>query len=329
MQQLPKLSANAIEILKTTKNLLAFSGGSDSTALFFILKELNIKFDVALVNYQTRKESSLEEEYAKQLAKQNNKECFTLTCKLENNNFEHNARSTRYTFFQEIIDKNAYDVLLTAHHLNDKFEWFLMQLSRGAGAVELSGMNEVEETQNFKTIRPLLHVEKKQIETFLHVNKIKYFLDASNNDKKYFRNQIRNEFSNAFCEKYANGIKKSFDYLQRDTKRLLPKNTQHIKNLYILENNEDDLINIRGIDKIVKKLGTLLSSASREEILRTKDCIVSSKIAVVFSQNKIYICPWIKITMDKKFKEACRVEKIPSKIRPYMYKENISIETIL
>jgi tRNA(Ile)-lysidine synthase len=316
---LPKLSSNVLQELKKGKNLLAFSAGSDSSALFFILKSLSIEFDIALVNYQTREQSFKEEEYAKTLAKNFNKKCYIFTCKLKSNNFEHNARITRYKFFQDIITKHSYDNLLTAHHLNDKFEWFLMQLSKGAGAVELSGMNEIEENSNYKTIRPLLAIEKNEILKFLHVNKIKHFLDSSNDEEKYFRNRIRKEFASSFCKQFSSGIKKSFNYLEKDKERLLPKIIEQNKQLYILKRDEDDLINIRGIDKVVKKLGVLLSSAMRDEILRTKDCIVSSKIAISFNENKIYICPLVKIKMDKKFKEKCRLEKIPTKIRPYLY----------
>ncbi len=319
MLQLPKLSSSILKELKKGKNLLAFSAGSDSSALFFMLKALHVEFDIALVNYQTREQSLKEEEYAKILAKEFGKECFVFTCKLESKNFEHNARAKRYEFFEKIIKEHSYTNLLTAHHLNDKLEWFLMQLSRGAGAVELSGMSEIEENEHYKTLRPLLHVDKKEILNFLHVNNIKHFLDSSNNDKKYFRNKIREEFASSFCEQFSSGIKKSFQYLEKDKKVLLPKEIKREKELYILKREKDDLINIRGIDRVVKKLGILLSSAMRDEILKTKDCIISSKIAICFSIEKIYICPVVDVTMDKKFKEKCRVEKIPSKIRPYLY----------
>lgn len=325
MQQLPKLSSSALAELKTHKNLLAFSAGSDSSALFFMLKEFGIDFDIALVNYKTRAQSDEEQLYAQELAKTYNKECYVFTCKLEQNNFEHNAREQRYNFFKKVMSEHNYTNLLTAHHLNDKLEWFLMQLSKGAGCVELSGMSEIEKHEEYTTIRPLLHVKKNAILEFLHVNQIKHFLDSSNNEKKYFRNQIRANFANDFCEKYADGIQKSFTYLQNDSQRLLPKNIQQIKQLYILPRDEDDLINIRGIDKIVKKLGVLLSHKSRNEIIKTKNCIVSAKIAIAFNEEKIFICPFMKTTMDKKFKEACRIAKIPSKIRAYMYKENITI----
>ena len=44
-------------LLKTKKNLLAFSAGIDSSALFFILLENGIEFDVAIVDYGIRKSS--------------------------------------------------------------------------------------------------------------------------------------------------------------------------------------------------------------------------------------------------------------------------------
>ena len=54
-------------------NLLAFSGGVDSSALFFILMDRGIEFDIAIVNYHKREQSIKEVEYAKHLAKKYNK----------------------------------------------------------------------------------------------------------------------------------------------------------------------------------------------------------------------------------------------------------------
>ncbi|WP_458699966.1 tRNA lysidine(34) synthetase TilS [Sulfurospirillum sp. 1307] len=325
MQQLPKLSKEIIERLKGHKNLLAYSAGSDSNALFFILKAYEIDFDIALVNYKTREQSDEEEAYAKEIAKKHNKKCYSFTCRLEKNNFEHNARAKRYEFFENIIKTNSYQNLITAHHLNDKFEWLLMQLSKGAGVVELSGMNKIEKRENYTIIRPFLDISKNEIEDFLDKNSIKHFLDSSNHDTKYLRNKIRHEFASSFVKEYKEGLKRSFEYLSQDAKRLMPDLIKKEKDLYILKRYEDDLINIRGIDKIAKNLGVLLSKDMRNEIIRTKDCIISSKIAICYSKDLIYIAPFCKNTMDKKFKEACRLAKIPAKIRPYMYKENITI----
>lgn len=75
--------------INTKRNLLAFSAGIDSSALFFLLLEKNIPFDIAIVNYNVREQSKDEVEYAKQLANKYNKKIYIKDVKLENiSNFE-------------------------------------------------------------------------------------------------------------------------------------------------------------------------------------------------------------------------------------------------
>ena len=324
MQQSVKLHKSTVDLLKKSKNLLAFSAGIDSSALFFILKSYDIEFDISIVNYNTREQSKDELEYAKKLANKYNKKVYIHSCKLDTSNFEHNARIQRYDFFEKIIKAYGYNNLITAHQLNDRLEWFLMQLSRGSGLVELLGMQEVELNTKYNKIKPLLHVERGEIEDFLTKNGIKYFFDESNNSQKYFRNTIRNRYAKSFVKEYKNGLINSFEYLQNDKDILLPKNEKRVKDLFILKREDEELNNIRQIDKAVKKLGVLMSGAQRQEVLRTKDCVISDKIAIVFNKNRIYISPYVKTNMPKKFKESCRIAKIPLKIRPYLYKESIS-----
>lgn len=324
MQQLPKLSSKTLSLLKNRKNLLAFSAGVDSSALFFILKSHGIEFDIALVNYQTRTTSYEEESYALSLAKRFDKKAFIKRVKLKDKNFEHNARITRYDFFKEIIKKEGYNSLITAHQLNDRFEWFLMQLSKGAGVVELLGFDEIKEREDYTLFRPLANVTKEELEDFLKRNKIKYFIDKSNKDEKYKRNFIRKNFAEPFLKLYKNGIIKSFEYLNSDKSRLYqPKILYKEKELYILEKKDDDTENIREIDEILKANSILLSNASRRELLNQKESVVSHKMAVCITKDKIFIAPYIKTTMDKDFKEKCRTAKIPPKIRGYLYQEKI------
>ena len=323
LQPLPLLHKATLEQLRHTKNLLAFSGGGDSTALFFLLLEQNIPFDIAHVNYQTREQSNEEEAYARALADTHSKELFTFTCQLEDHNFEHHARKERYAFFEHIIQINDYYTLLTAHHLGDQLEWFLMQLSRGAGLVELLGMQEIEEREHYSMIRPLLHISKKTLQAYLKEQKIIYFNDESNDALKHTRNQFRHHYANPLIEAYEEGIAKSFAYLQEDKKRLLPECSTRINDLFIISRSNDDLINIRQIDKALKRLGILLSKAQRDEILRTKACVVGGKFAICFEKERIFIAPYHTENMDKHFKERCRKESIPSKIRPYLYVSKI------
>jgi len=307
---------------------LAFSGGIDSTALFFLLLEKGIAFDVAIVNYNTRAQSAEEVSFAQTLCTTYGKKCFIHSVTLEPANFEHHARNVRYHFFEKIITEHHYTTLLTAHHLNDRLEWFLMQLGRGAGLVEMLGMREFEPKQHYTLVRPLLHVSKASLLGFLKNNEMQYFIDKSNESLTYLRNKIRKYHATPLIETYEEGICKSFAYLEEDAKRLLPTLTKRIQDLFIIPRDNDDLINIRQIDKALKLLGVLISHDTREEIVRTRDCVVGGKIAVCFGKESIFIAPFKEAVMDKKFKELCRVAGIPPKIRPYMYEAHIDINAL-
>ena len=318
--------------IKESKNLLAFSAGVDSSALFFLLLKQNIPFDIVIVNYNVRVQSKNEVLYAKELALKYNKQIFIKEVKLEStSNFERTARDIRYKFFEEIIDKNSYEVLITAHQLNDKLEWFLMQLTKGAGLIELIGFNEFEQKENYKIYKPLLDITKKELEEFLQKEDIKYFIDNSNFDEKYKRNYFRHNFSDKLLSEYSNGIKKSFKYLQNDINslNLSIKPIKVFNKLEIYQNQNDNNLNIRIIDNNLKKRGFLLSSAQRNEIIKQKEITISHKINITLNEDFIWICPKIEINMDKKFKEFCRINKIPKNMRAYIYSLNLDLDELI
>ncbi|EDO9870418.1 tRNA lysidine(34) synthetase TilS, partial [Campylobacter jejuni] len=152
-----------LALLKRGKNLLAFSYGSDSSVLFYLLMQEKIDFDLVMINYKTRKNSDLEELKAKELALKFHKKIFIKHAPKFQSNFEKKARDFRYDFFEKICLEQDYDHLILAHHLNDQFEWFLMQLSRGAGLAEILGMQECEKRSNYTLLRPLLFISKDEI----------------------------------------------------------------------------------------------------------------------------------------------------------------------
>ncbi|MCT7556324.1 tRNA lysidine(34) synthetase TilS [Aliarcobacter butzleri] len=318
--------------IKESKNLLAFSAGVDSSALFFLLLKQNIPFDIAIVNYNVRVQSKDEVNYAKELALKYNKQIYIKDIKLEStSNFEKTARDIRYKFFEEIIDENSYETLITAHQLNDKLEWFLMQFTKGAGLVELIGFNEFEQKENYKVYKPLLKITKEELENFLKQENIKYFIDNSNFDEKYKRNYFRHNFSDKLLNEYTNGIKKSFKYLQDDINSLNIEITpiKIFDELEIYKNQNDNNLNIRIIDNSLKKRGFLLSSAQRKEIIKQKEITISHKINITLNEDFIWICPKIEINIDKKFKEFYRINKIPKNIRNYIYYKKIDIKELV
>ena len=302
-----------------TKNLLAFSAGVDSTALFFYLLDKNIPFDMAIVNYHTRETSDEEVEYAKNLAKKYNKKIFIKDCFLDKFS-EKTARDCRYKFFEEIIKQHGYETLILAHQLNDRFEWFLMQFSKGAGLKELIAMEEYEKRDFYTIWRPFYNTSREEIEEYLKKNNIKYFIDKSNFDEKYKRNFIRANFANEFIRLFKKGVKKSFEYLEEDKKLIFNENWQKKDKLYRFK-KENPLIDIKKVDIIAKKLGILLTKAQRDEILKTGfSCVVQGKIAIDSNETEIFVAPYIKTNMDKEFKEKMRKQKIPPKVRGYIYK---------
>ena len=318
--------------VKNQKNLLAFSAGIDSSALFFLLLEQNIPFDIAIVDYNQREQSKEEVSYAKELAIKYSKNIYLKDVTLDaNSNFEKNARDIRYAFFEEIINEYSYENLITAHQLNDKLEWFMMQITKGAGLVELIGFNVFEHKENYKIYKPLLQITKEELQKYLKQNDLKYFIDNSNFDEKYKRNFFRHNFSDKLLEEFKEGIKKSFDYLQKDLNSLNIQDSpkQKIKELEIFVNQKDDNLNIRTIDLSLKRRGILLTNAQRNEILKQKEITISNKINISMDENNIWITPMLNITMDKKFKELCRVNKIPKNIRAYIFSENIDLKELM
>jgi tRNA(Ile)-lysidine synthase len=321
---------NNIDNLKEDKNLLAFSAGVDSSALFFLLVENDISFDIALINYGLREQSIEEERYALFLAKTYHLKAYITKAPEFKSNFEKSARDFRYSFFDRVMEEYSYDNLITAHQLNDQLEWLLMRLSKGAGASELLGLESISKRKEYRLIRPILDYSKDELLNYLERNGYKYFVDKSNIDEKYERNYFRNRFANELIAKYKNGIQKSFEYLMEDKEVLMSgyRELFHHNRLYILEIDNSFIIT-RIVDRYLKQLGYILSSSQREELKKENSIVFGGLWAVETTQNRIYISPYIKLIMPKKFKESCRIAKVPSKIRGYFYQEELEPKTVL
>ena len=329
------LESQSINTLKEGKNLLAFSAGVDSTALFFLLLKEDIHFDIAIVDYGIREQSKEEVRYAKELAKQYNLTCHTFNAPKLEKNFEAKAREIRYNFFQKLIKEYNYDNLLTAHHLGDRFEWMLMQFCKGAGCAEIAGMQKKENKEFYTLIRPLLHLDKQELLSFLEQNKIKYFQDETNFDKNIKRNSFRHNITNPLLDKYLDGIKKSFRYIDQDREELIKDTKLHIIDEFAYFKSSSNVrTDIFAIDKYLKTKLHMPSSNERELLKTNKTVVLGRKFIVNQEHGYIFIAPYKNqnLYMPKQFKEKMRSLKIEPKLRPYLYtntKAFLQVEKLL
>ena len=314
-------------LLDSQKNLLAFSAGIDSSALFYLLIECHIRFDIAIVDYGLRKQSQEEIAHAKALAAQYNLTCYTTKAPTFKSHFEQHARAFRYHFFEEIIREHGYDTLLTAHQLNDQMEWLFMRLSKGAGLSELIGLEPLTQKKDYTLVRPLLAHSKEALLSYLEKNSYPYFTDESNSSDTYERNRFRKHFSDPFIAQYKEGVARSFAYLRQD-KAALERSFETIytdKALRILTLHTPSA-KAKAADLTLKTLGYLLSASQRSEIAKEQSLVIGGTWAVEQQGALLYIAPYLTIDMPKAFKEQCRIAKIPTKIRPYLFAEGIDIQ---
>jgi len=99
------------------------------------------------------------------------------------------ARELRYTWLLETASKNGYDLVATAHHLDDSIETLLINLIRGTGIRGLGGIPE--KTGNI--IRPMLFASRKELEDYAREHHIEYRIDKSNIEEVYLRNKLRHK----------------------------------------------------------------------------------------------------------------------------------------
>ena len=180
--------------LKGKRLFLAVSGGMDSMVLLQLFHQLNYEIAVLHCNFSLRNlESEGDEEFVKYYCEENQIPIFIQ--KFDTKQFAEDAklsiqvaaRKLRYDWFYEQLADEIFDYILTAHHLDDSLETFLINLTRGTGLEGLTGIP----AQNDKIIRPLLPFSRVEIENYIQENKMQWREDSSNASDKYFRNKVR------------------------------------------------------------------------------------------------------------------------------------------
>ena len=190
--------------------VIGLSGGPDSMALLHILldikEDMNFNIFIAHVNHGVRGEEALaDEKFVEKLAKDLNLPYYSKRVNMEKYakemglSSEEAGRALRYGFFREILSSIGGGKIAVAHNKNDQAETLLMRFFRGTGIDGLKGM----EYKNEDIIRPILGIERSEIEKYLLDRNIKTRLDKTNLEPIYNRNRIRLELI-PYIKKYFN-----------------------------------------------------------------------------------------------------------------------------
>ncbi|NPB06189.1 MAG: tRNA lysidine(34) synthetase TilS [Aquificae bacterium] len=178
--------------------LIAFSGGVDSVVLTDAMLKLKNYFgfkELALAhfNHGLRPTAGRDEAFALKFGKERGLPVFVgrgevrKEAERAKRNLEETAREMRYAFLREVKEREGYELILTAHHLNDLLETGLMFLVRGSGPEGLAGFKPREG----ELVRPLYAVKRSEIEAYARFKGLPWVEDESNYDLSLARNFLR------------------------------------------------------------------------------------------------------------------------------------------
>ena len=176
---------------------IAVSGGADSVCLLYVLRELasrwDLRFCVLHLNHGLRgKDSADDAEFVRDLAAEFGLPFVLREADLSDfsGNLEEIGREARLAFFQDEITSGMAHRVATGHTRSDQAETVLFRFLRGAGTAGLAGIRPVTKTG---LVRPLIAIDREDVERFLADRGIPWREDVSNRDLRFARNRIRHE----------------------------------------------------------------------------------------------------------------------------------------
>lgn len=223
--------------------LVALSGGADSVALLFILREAGYRVHAAHCNFHLRgDEADRDEAFCVSLCERLGIELHRVHfdtrtyAELHKVSIEMAARELRYKWFEQLRTDIGAAGICVAHHRDDTVETVLMNLVRGTG---LRGLCGIQPRHGF-ILRPLLGVSREEIEAYLANKGQEFVTDSTNLKADVVRNKIRlnilpmlRELNPAVSE----NIQRTAEYMT-EAQRVLDSITESCKDRKLLDLNE-------------------------------------------------------------------------------------------
>ncbi len=198
---------------------VALSGGADSVALLYLLREIAEEEDfqvagVAHLNHLLRgADADADERFCRECASKldlpidvERIDVAALAPTLQAS-IEHAAHVARYEFYERAATRLNATHVAVAHTKDDQAETFLLRLLRGAGPRGLGGMHP----RAGIVVRPLVETSRAAVRAFVAEGRLEFREDASNHDLAIPRNRIRHELLPLVERSYAPGIVDALD----------------------------------------------------------------------------------------------------------------------
>lgn len=330
------MPSNLIEqVLKTIRNydmlkpketiLVAVSGGPDSTFLLHALNRLKRKLDIkrivvcnldhGLRGMESKEDSLFVKRCSKELGFYFIHKRISLK-KDKSLSTEESARKKRYEFFKEAAKRTSASAIATGHTLDDQAETILMRLIKGSSLKGIVGIAPLREEDGIRFIRPLLELEKQDIEKYLDAQGIDYRVDSTNIEPIYFRNVVRREII-PFLERYNPRVKRVLfnlaGHLREDLEFIKEEKSKSrkgisFKNGYLVLKLKDIVVQPKALQKEIlrdaldkiggevkrlsfrhwkemdyllkfKRKGSSLDLPGRVRVMRTQDALILTRLS--------------------------------------------------
>jgi len=299
-----------LPFLLKSKLLVAVSGGLDSMVLLDLLCKLNFQVAIVHVNFQLRGEESNEDEnFVKLQAEKYQIPTFINRFDTEEyvvknkKSIQVAARELRYKWFQQLAEQQEFDYILTAHHLDDQVETFLINFTRGTGIEGLTGINQV----NGIIVRPLLPFSREELMNYAIHHTISWREDSSNSSDKYLRNRVRHQVIPILKElnpSFLNAFKQTISHL-REAENAIDKTSNFYFDKAVKNTENQLIINILELKKTpdfsfylyqwLKKYGfkawdditNLLEAQTGKQIFSSTHVLLKNRTELILSKKEI------------------------------------------
>lgn len=183
---------------------VAVSGGSDSLALLYLLKEAlqarggETSLLVATVDHGLRAAAATEARHVAALCAALDVPHWTLRWEHGHNsasvplgNLQGAARQARYGLLADWAKAQDVPVVAVGHTAEDQAETLLMRLGRAAGVAGLCAIPPRREVEGVTFLRPMLDLKRADLRRYLTQHGVDWVEDPSNADQSFDRVRLR------------------------------------------------------------------------------------------------------------------------------------------